>query len=328
METKLLTESDIDRNEFYARDGVLTARDVSTISKGCLAKWKWKYDNEEEKQSDKMTLGAAAHSIMLSPDKFRAKYYRMPEKSDYESSQLLSSVKDLQGWLKERGVAGRSSTDANELIAKVKETCALTGESIPFLWHEIETQAAEIGRNYSMIRGNDYDAVTAMREVISSNENYQYMFNNGEGPFFVYADLAGVPCKCKFEKIVDGSIWDYMTTSDASPEFFVRNQTRTGVYLRLAFMWQMFKKGFGEDPENFFILAQEKEAPYIPEHYRVTDEALKIGTHQLKALLTRVKLSQDSNKWPTYSGGKVLDFKPSEWEIKQFESLFDKEGKK
>ena len=325
MTTKVMTESEVDKVSFYARDGVLTSHDIKTIHGSCLAKWRYQYDNEEDEVTDKAKLGTAAHSILLSPDKFKAKYYRMPEKSDYESGQLLTSIKAMQSWLKERGVAGRSEDDPVKLSDFIRKQCELTHEPLPFFWHEIEAQAAEIGRNYQMVRGNDYDTVVAMRDVIMSNPSYQHMFKNGEGPFYVVAELAGVPCKTKIEKVVDNMLWDYVTTGDASPENFIRNQGRIGSYIRFAFNYQMFFKAFGKFPEEMIILAQEKELPYIPEHYRISSDALKIGNRQLKDLLSKVKAASSANKWPTYSGGKVLEFAPSEWEKKQYPDLFKEE---
>lgn len=324
METTVLTEADVDKNTFYARDEILTPRDIVAITSTCLAKWRYNYDNAEEKDSDKIRLGAAAHSIMLSPEKFKAKYYRMPEKSDYQEGELLTSVAAMQGWLKDQGVAGRTNKDPLELAAMIHAQCEITGEHAPFIWHEIENQAAEIGRNYRMVRGNDYDAVVSMREVILSNPDYTHMIMNGEGPFYITTELAGVPVKVKLEKVIDGCIWDYTTTSDASPEFFKRNRSRVGAELHAAIMCQAYKKAFGEYPKAIYTLAQENSAPFIPEYFRATNDQLALGNARLKVALQRYKAAKERNVWPTYSGGKMNDFDVPEWEKKQNPEIFNK----
>lgn len=324
METKVYTEADVDKTAFYARDEVLTPRDIVAITNTCLAKWRYNYDNADDKVTDKARLGAAAHSIMLSPEKFKAKYFRMPEKSDYNPDQLLTSVAAMQGWLKDQGVSGRTNKNPLELAAMIHDQCSLTGESSPFIWHEIEAQAAEVGRNYQMVRGNDYDAVVSMREVIMSNPQYSHMIVNGEGPFYVVTELAGVPVKVKFEKIIDGCVWDYTTTSDASPEFFKRNRRTVGADLYASFLHQVYQKAFGEYPKAVYTLAQESSAPFIPEYFRATSDQLTLGNARLKIALQRYKAAKDKNVWPTYSGGKVNDFDVSDWEKKSHPEIFNK----
>ena len=324
METKIFTEADVDKNTFYARDEILTPRDVVAITNTCLAKWRYQYDNADDVMSDKTRLGAAAHSIMLSPEKFKAKYYRMPEKSDYDADQLITSVSAMQSWLATAGVSGRSKKDPLDLAAMIHSQCELTGEHPPFIWHEIESKAAEIGRNYRMVRGNDYDAVVSMREVIMANQEYSFMILNGEGPFYVITELAGVPVKVKFEKVIDGCVWDYTTTSDASPEFFKRNRSKVGADIHAAFLHQAYRKAFGEYPKAIYTLAQENSAPFIPEHFVATNDQLTLGSSRLGQALQRYKAAIDRNVWPTYSGGKVNDFDVPEWEKKKHREIFNK----
>jgi len=57
----------------------------------------------------------------------------------------------------------------------------------------------------------------------------------------------------------------------------------------------------GNRPKDFYIVAQEKAAPFCPAAYRINPDDMAFGRRQYKSALMGIKWCFENNKWTGYS---------------------------
>src|SRR5690554_3424508 len=83
---------------------------LSEIYHDCEAAWRF----GEEKESKAMSTGIAAHAAMLEPELFESTYCRGIDPDEYPDA--LKTNKDLEAWLKDKGIRGTSGKTKEELL--------------------------------------------------------------------------------------------------------------------------------------------------------------------------------------------------------------------
>lgn len=95
-------------------------------------------------------------------------------------------------------------------------------------------------------------------------------------------------------------IVDLKTSWDTNNYSFMRSALKYGYYLQAGMAFEACK-AIGKPFEMFVVLAVEKEEPYAPSVFMMTDEALQFGIDQFHSYKRKLKECLDNDKWPAYS---------------------------
>jgi hypothetical protein len=258
----------------------------------------------DEKESKSMSTGIAAHAAMLEPELFDATYCRGIDASDYP--EALVTNKDMEAWLKARGIKGYSGKDKEGLIQMIDDAVSADVPMPQIMCRMIEAQdQLSILSGITVVPPKAYDIVKKMREYLFKN-GYGIYINSGPSEVSI-VDIDG-NLKVRIDKIVyfdDGSyeIWDYKTTQSAHPEKFGAQAARMGYYLKMAMQRDLCEKAYGVPPRRVVLLAQCTKSPFIAQGYDMTEEQLNAGRDMYQGALKKYELSIATNSWPAYGGG-------------------------
>lgn len=118
----------------------------------------------------------------------------------------------------------------------------------------------------------------------------------------IYRD-AGVLCRVRFDFLPHdpaAPIYDYKTTTDATPQAFARAAWRYGYDLQAAWYARAHKVLRGYAPGGFIFIAQEKAPPYAVTLHRLTDGAYEYAERRCDEALTTWGRCLRLNDWPSY----------------------------
>lgn len=283
--------------------------DLYKIYSTCAAKWKF---------ADKKDQGVAKfadHVAMLNPEVFAQRFMREPCADDYE--EVLTSDAQIKDWLKSRGVSGYSAKKYDELVEMVDKT-----SERPFILKreqkKAEDAAFQLGMN--LIPSADWDRIMAMRSVFFANDAYAAMLTDTYNDVLLVGEVEGVQLRLKYDAISkSGMIIDYVTAASSNPEDFRNQAEKGGYYLKQSLLHDAFVSAYGKKPSEQVILCQEKNSPYIPVAFRITEHHLTIGRIQYKSALAMLKVCMENNAWASYSApGELVDLPISPWTKKQY----------
>lgn len=325
----IFTADQLSNEDYHAETDHISGTSLWKILSTCLAKYR--HESKEGKKTKPLVFGTTAHAMMLEPSRFDAEFYRMPSKDEFDSKLLITAVTGLQGWMKERGVDGRSSTDPFKLISIIKQVCDASGEALPLFWHEIEHNAKSDAGTRIQVPGVDFDKCVRMRSVLLANQQFSDVINSGTPELSVFGEFDGVRVKCRFDRVTnDAEIWDYKTTDSAEPEKFKRKAFDLGYPMKMALQYHLFKQAYGMRPKSVNLLAQEnKEEPFLPCLFPLTRKTLLIGTAQLRQAISMYKFAKENDIWPSYNGGNPVELDPPYYIEREYQHLWaDAETKK
>jgi len=140
--------------------------------------------------------------------------------------------------------------------------------------------------------------------------------------FFVGADVemsiidiqhSGVSVKARLDICTaSGELWDYKTTTDASPMAFGRAAANYDYWLKMAFYHDMYAMAYGKPPKKVVLLAQEKEAPYLCQAYAMTPAQIDAGRTAYQMALGIYTRCLATDNWPAYGGG-IMELETPAW---------------
>lgn len=325
-------------NEDYHKDqDHISGTSLWKMYQLCLAKWRYEDDEDKKKKSKPLVFGTTSHAMMLEPERFDAEFFRMPSPEDYTTRDdegnvtfaPLTSVAAMQRWAKERGLAGRSNSDPVALAETIRQAVISSQENggdevMPVFWHEIEAAAKKEAGERVQVPAEDFDKCMRMREVILNNPQYHRVIHGGKSEVSVFFELFGVKVKVRWDRLTDdGEIWDYKTTDSCQTDKFRRKAFDLGYHMKMALQFHAFRAVWGRNPKGVVLLAQEKDAPFIPEEFRMTRKTLLIGTAALRQALAMYKFAKDNNHWTTYGGGNPIDLDPPFYVEREFKHLWE-----
>lgn len=113
----------------------------------------------------------------------------------------------------------------------------------------------------------------------------------------------GVACKARADWYVAsrGFFMDLKTTEDASPTGFARSIEKYGYHIQHAH-YAEGARVCGLPIKNYLIVAQEKEAPYLPAVYHLDAASEQRGFAIRDAGLRTLQECMASGQWPGYPG--------------------------
>ncbi len=120
-------------------------------------------------------------------------------------------------------------------------------------------------------------------------------------------------CKGRVDFITANALVDLKTARDVSPDKFGKDIYNFGYHIQAALYSDGYFAVTGER-KPYVIVAAEKDAPYVVQVYRITDDMLAIGRERYRSFLDLLNVCTESNHWPGYSANE-LDAELPRWAI-------------
>lgn len=283
---------------------------LADIYFNCPAQYKFKKKKETKALAD----GIMAHVCVLEPSLFNERYVCGIDPEKYPDA--LDTNKQMEAWLKERGIKGYSSRTKAELI----EMILLAEHNTPILQNIIDEHAVK-NEGKKIVAPKDFEMIHAMRQVIFNEPYYREKLTHTgkigplDGPLFELSSVTDDGLKCRWDCVTaDGEIWDYKTCVSAHPDAFMWDAPKRGYWLKMALQHDQFVKEFGERPKDVVLLAQSKTEPYLPQAYRLTDAQLDVGRSQYMAAFNLYHRCKRDDVWPSFGeyddDGRFRQFDP------------------
>ncbi len=261
----------------------------------------------ESKTTAAMEFGTAVHTAILEPLHFDNEYIRAISKDDYPNA--LSSDAAMKSWLKERGIAGYSSKKTDELVKMVH--AADPGVQI---WAEIKAAFDAEAKDRKQLPPADFDKIVYMRDTVRAY--YPDVFRSFQPEVSIVGELYGYKVKVRVDILrlnaSPATITDYKTCSDASSTKFGYHSFDLGYVEKMTLQAEVVKVAFGLNDVNVELLAQEKDVPYIPQSYYLTEDQLSYGFDRCLDALKLISVCRESGQFPAYGGG-VLPLETPAW---------------
>lgn len=118
-------------------------------------------------------------------------------------------------------------------------------------------------------------------------------------------ELRGRKCKSVLDVIGNGFIADLKTTTDARPDWMIRQAFRMGYHAQMAW-YQRAAASFGGE---VYLIAVETTDPYPVTVLRVTPRSLAEGDKMCRLWFEQLMNCEESNQWPEYSQS-IVDMDP------------------
>jgi exodeoxyribonuclease VIII len=132
--------------------------------------------------------------------------------------------------------------------------------------------------------------------------------------------ITGEPAKLRADHLADsaGASTDVKSTLDASPMAFYKT-----VYDRRYYAQQShYSMGYDElrrPMRHYYLVAAEKEYPYLVAVYRIIDTVIDLGRKEVRQLLDLYHRCMETGEWPGYPA-KIMDIGLPTWGERQLRS--------
>ena len=167
----------------------------------------------------------------------------------------------------------------------------LEGKKIPRLF---KTDSAQEGAEHT---------ITAMDAAVRSHYAASILLSSGEPERTFLWEESGLKCKCRADWWTSNGICvDYKTTTNASPEGFMRAIKRYRYDVQAAWYRRGIAKALELDTlPPFVFIAQEKTPPYLVGVYELDEEFMYNAMAAIDEALLGIRECMDSGEWPGYS---------------------------
>jgi hypothetical protein len=177
-------------------------------------------------------------------------------------------------------------------------------------WNEEEAEAASDGRQ--LLKRDDYDMAQRVRDAVMAHPTAGNLLTSAlipEASVFWRDAETDLLCRSRVDGVNRRQrlLLDVKTTTDASPDEFSRSAAKFRHHWQAAF----YRSGItaapgGFQPEAFFFIAVEREAPYLVAVYELSRTAMMQGERDVREALREYAQCKASGIWPGYSDGPVL----------------------
>lgn len=264
---------DVSAEDYQRRElGVATSGVLSRLRTQTLAHHKAWAESPDDNETPAKVFGKAYHCRVLEPERFAATYITGPIDPPNRPSRRQREAKKQ----------GPSTIAAIEF------------------WDAWDSENA--GR--LVLPAEDFERIEAMYAALLKHDVAAGIMREGQSEVTLrwVDEGTGVRCKARADWWKPGQFFmDLKTTDDASPDAFKRSIENYGYHIQHAHYCEG-ARACGEPVRNYLILAQEKEAPYLPAVYHI-DAAAEVRGYELRARgLERLSRAIAANKWPGYTG--------------------------
>jgi hypothetical protein len=166
----------------------------------------------------------------------------------------------------------------------------------------------------------DFEAVHAMATAIHRHPHAPRLLSRGEPEkTLVWRDPAtGVLCRAKTDWLRPDGIVDVKTCDKADDDSLSKALHNFGYAIQAAFYLRGFRailRGHGEPgAEPFFaFIAVEKEPPYLPRVFQLTERALAWGDRKVSEALATYAACLEADDWPGYPTDEIPEIDLPAW---------------
>lgn len=242
-----------------------------------------------------MVIGSAFHTLLLEPHLFEYEYCIKPE--------LYKMPPELR--LKDFG---------RELFEENKKERAEIKEKNSIINEEFERLSA----GKIVLTREQYTKTKAMADGVRIHESVTLLLSDAQYEQSIYWTDKDTGLQFK----VRPDVWstkmcvDIKTAADVATYKFKSACLEHGYYLQAGMIYEACK-AIGQPIEIFSHLVIEKEAPYAPKVFVMSDKALQFGIDQFMVLKERLAECYAKNKWEAY---RVEELDISEYAVNQLEN--------
>lgn len=165
-------------------------------------------------------------------------------------------------------------------------------------WAEFEQEC----QGKTVITREDRDKISLMIEVLYAHETVQKLLTNGIPEDSLFADMNGVPGKCRpdYKRPDIGVLIDLKSAVDASPKGFSKAIANYNYHIQSAWYLDLVNLAETTNYEQFVFIVQEKEPPFAVAVYVADYEMIEMGRLRYEELLMVYKFCRDNDVWPGY----------------------------
>ena len=153
----------------------------------------------------------------------------------------------------------------------------------------------------TIISVDDAETLENMLASVHSHPVANELLDNGIAESSVFAELLGVPVKCRPDWLHDNSvIVDLKTTDNAGPNAFAKSCASYRYHVQAAFYSDICRE-IGLDIKAFVFLAVEKNPPYAVSVYELDSDSIEVGRTLYQRNLETYRRCLEADHWPAYS---------------------------
>lgn len=250
----------IEPEEYFSWDAVSNSR-LSLLNRSPKH-----YQHGFTETTPAMRLGSLVHAGVLEPLAIIQRYVVMPDYSNHPDNKTAKG--------------DRSFSSATGFVKQMEE------------------QFRHLNHDKEFVSQAEYDCMVGMARSLTENPSCADLFRNGKSEVsIVWEDEStGLRCKARADWISSGRMVDLKTTVDASK--FDRAIANYGYHRQMAF----YRSGFAYHGLDVtpWIVCIEKSAPYGCRAAAMGEDALQVGSTEVRALLGQLLDCMDRDSWPGY----------------------------
>ena len=152
-----------------------------------------------------------------------------------------------------------------------------------------------------LLTQDQYEDILAMVDNIKKHEVVNNILRESvfERSIFWTDKETGLQFKCRPDIWSSDMIADLKSTSDSSLNYMQSESIRRG-YLLQAAMMEEACNAINKPVKVFALMACEKEPPYVPAIFALSNESMDYGRNQFKQYKSILKSCLDNNCWDIY----------------------------
>lgn len=171
----------------------------------------------------------------------------------------------------------------------------------------------------TILNQEQFEKVKSMASFVNKHSIVKDLLDGCRMEKSIYwTDLdTGIQFKVRPDAWLPTIVVDIKTTSDISINRFGYSAQEYGYYLQAGMTYEALKS-LGILMDAFVILAVEKEEPYAPAVFNMSQKAIQYGIDQFTYFKKILAGCLEKNEWPGY---KIQELDISEYATKQMESI-------
>lgn len=180
------------------------------------------------------------------------------------------------------------------------------------------------GEGKTLIRSHEFEAIKAMRDAVLRCDLARLALENGqpEQSLFWQDEETGVWLRCRPDWMPTALrfIPDYKTARSCVPADFERSVDEYGYHIQAAHYLDGIGKVTGHQPDAFFFIVQEKQAPYLVSVCALSEEAMHWGRLLVRRAIRVFADCLERDWWPGYDGNVATVGLPG-YAAKRYEAM-------
>lgn len=143
----------------------------------------------------------------------------------------------------------------------------------------------------TILSAEEFEKVQGMTASLNRHPLAKEMFKGGVSEMSHFAELDGVPAKCRTDYEKGGKIIDLKSCIDASPEGFASAVAKYGYHIQVAYYVDVYNAANSAKLtyEDFFFVCVENTAPYAVAVYTLDKDSYETGQKLYKKVLKEYK---------------------------------------